>query len=56
MAMFLQVKTQQQIFKHVSFINNQNQIRKHFNDSVEDLIGDCFNEAVQYMNSKRERP
>lgn len=28
-----------------SFINNQNQSRKQFNNSVENLIGDCFNEA-----------
>lgn len=39
----------------VSFINNQNQSRKHLNNSVEDLIGDCFNEALQYMDSKRDR-
>ena len=39
----------------VSFINNQKQSRKQFNDSVEDIIGGCFNEALQYMDSKRDR-
>lgn len=39
----------------VSFLNNWNQSRKQFNDSVEEFIGDCFNEALEYMDSKRDR-
>lgn len=39
----------------VSFLSNENQSRKHFNDSVEEFIGDCFNEALEYMDSKRDR-
>lgn len=39
----------------VSFLNNRNQSRKQFNDSVEDLIGNCLNEALEYMDSKRDR-
>ena len=39
----------------VSFIVDQRQSRKHFNDNVEDLIGGCFNEALEYMDSKRDR-
>lgn len=41
----------------VSFIVDQRQSRKHFNGqwNVEDLIGGCFNEALEYMDSKRDR-
>lgn len=39
----------------ISFLNKQARDRKELNNKVEDAIGGCFAEALNFMDSKRDR-
>lgn len=39
----------------ISFINNQARGQKESNDKVENTIGGCFAEVIEFMDSKRDR-
>lgn len=39
----------------LSFVRNQIKGRKHLNEHVTNTIGECFKEALNYMDSKRDR-
>ena len=53
---FISEKTSSDFLSLVTFLNNYvaNQ-PKLVNDKIEDAIGDCFNEALKYMDTKRDR-
>jgi hypothetical protein len=39
----------------ITFINKQIESQENINSTVEDAIGDCFQEALKYMDTKRDR-
>ena len=53
---FISEKTSSDFLSLVTFLNNYvaNQ-PKLVNDKIEDAIGDCFNEALKYKDTKRDR-
>lgn len=52
---FISENTISDFHSFVDFINRKMYSRKQMNDSIQDLIGDCFNEALAYMDSKRDQ-
>lgn len=52
---FICENTQSDFASILSFVHNQMKDRKHLNEHVTNTVGECFKEALNYMDSKRDR-